>query len=183
MKHSPEALRSANLFDSGCGYLVVSRFRADGCVEAGFFLLDVFCLGVKDAGFHRFNSIADYQESLIDRFFPDGNPVRMTPAAARKLAEDAISYARGLGFSPGADHKKASRVFGGITTADCDEQFTFGKNDKPLYIQGPWRFSSPKRNALSARSKRSQHYTAMWQCELRRRCECNHSRLRPLEES
>ncbi len=36
-----------------------------------------------------------------------------------------------------SNYKKASRVFGGITTADCDEQFTFGKNDKPLYIQGP----------------------------------------------
>jgi hypothetical protein len=138
MKHSPEALRSAKLFDSGCGHLVVSRFKGDGRVEAGFFLLDVFCLGVKDAGFHRFYSIADYQENLIDRLFPDGNPVRMTPAAARKLTEDAISYARGLGFSPGADYKKASRVFGGITTADCDEQFTFGRNGKPLYIQGPF---------------------------------------------
>jgi hypothetical protein len=61
----------------------------------------------------------------------------MTPAAARKLTEDAISYARGLGFSPGADYKKASRVFGGITPADCNEQFTFGRNGKPLYIQGP----------------------------------------------
>ena len=138
MKHPPEALRSAKLFDSGCGYLVVSRFKADGRVEAGFFLLDVFCLGVKDAGFHRFNSVADYQESLLGRFFRDEDPVRMTPAAARKLAEDAVSYARGLGFSPGLDYKKASRVFGGITTADCDEEFVFGKDDKPFYIQGPW---------------------------------------------
>ena len=137
MKHPPEALRSAKLFDSGCGYLVVSRFKADGRVESGFFLLDVFCLGVKDAGFHCFNSIADYQESLLDRLFPDEDPVRMTPAAARKLTEDAISYARGLGFSPGVDYKKASRVFGGITTVDCDEEFMFGKDDKPLYIQGP----------------------------------------------
>ena len=137
MKHSPEAFRSANLFDCGCGCLVLSRFKADGQVEAGFFLLDVFCLGVKDAGFRRFNSIADYRESLIDRLFTDGDPVRMTPAAARKLTEDAISYARGLGFSPGVDYKKASRVFGGITTAECDEQFIFGKNGKPLYIQGP----------------------------------------------
>jgi hypothetical protein len=137
MKHFPEAMRSADLFDSGYGYLVVSRFKADGRVEAGFFLLDVFCLGVKDAGFQHFHSIADYKESLIDCLFPDGNSVRMTPEAARKLTEDAISYARGLGFSPGADYKKASRVFGGITTADCDEQFIFGQNDKPLYIQGP----------------------------------------------
>jgi hypothetical protein len=137
MKHPPEAWRSAELFDSGCGYLVVSRFKADGRVESGFFLLDVFCLGVKDAGFHCFNSIADYRESLLDRLFPNEDPVRMTPAAARKLTEDAISYAMGLGFSPGDDYKKASRVFGGITTADCNEQFIFGKDDKPLYIQGP----------------------------------------------
>jgi len=137
MKRPLEAFRSAELFDSGCGYLVVSRFKADGRVESGFFLLDVFCLGVKDAGFHHFNSIADYQESLIDRLFPDGNQFRMTPAAARKLTEDATSYARGLGFSPGVDYKKASRVFGGITTAGCDDEFTFGKDGKPLYIQGP----------------------------------------------
>jgi hypothetical protein len=137
MKHSPEAFRSAKLFDSGCGYLVVSRFKADGRVESGFFLLDVFCLGVKDAGFHCFNSIADYQENLLDRLFPDEDRMRMTLAAARKLTEEAISYARGLGFSPGADYKKASRVFGGVTTADCDEEFIFGKDDKPLYIQGP----------------------------------------------
>jgi hypothetical protein len=154
MKHFPDSLRSANLFDCGCGYLVVSRVRADGLVEAAFFLLDVFCLGVKDAGFHRFHSLAAYQENLVDRLFPDGNPVRMTPAAARKLTEDAISYARGLGFSPGADYKKASRVFGGITTADCDQQFRFGKDDKPLYIQGP--YDSPARvgrilHALEAR--------------------------------
>jgi hypothetical protein len=137
MKRFHEAFRSANLFDSGCGYLVVSRFKSDGRVEAGFFLLDIFCLGVKDAGFQDFHSIADYQESLVDRLFPDGNSVRMTPEAARKLTEEAISYARGLGFSPGADYKKASRVFGGISTANCDEQFVFGKDDKPFYIQGP----------------------------------------------
>ena len=137
MNRFHEAFRSANLFESGCGYLIASRFRADGCVEAGFFLLDVFCLGAKDAGFHQFSSITDYQEGLLDRLFPDGNSVRMTPEAARKLTEDAISYASGLGFAPSTDYKKASRVFGGITAADCDEQFVFGKNDKPFYIQGP----------------------------------------------
>jgi hypothetical protein len=137
MKRSHEALRSTRLFDMGSGYLVVSRFKADGRVEAGFFLLDVFCLGVKNAGFYHARSIADYQEGLIDQLFPDGNSVRMTPEGGRKLTEDAISYARGLGFSPCADYKKASRVFGGITTAGCDEQFVFGQNAKPLYIQGP----------------------------------------------
>jgi hypothetical protein len=103
MKRSHEAWRSADLFDSGYGSLLVSRFKGDGRVEAGFFLLDVFCLGVKDASFHHFSSVVDYQEGLVDRLFPDGNPVRMTPEAARKLTEGAISYAKGLGFSPAAD--------------------------------------------------------------------------------
>ena len=137
MKHFPEALRSANLFDLGWGYLVMSRCKADGRVEAGFFLLDVLCLGVKDAGFYDFPSIADYQEGLVDRLFPDGSSVRMTPEAARKLIEEAISYARGLGFSPGADFKKASRVFGGIISANGAEQFVFGRDGKPFYVQGP----------------------------------------------
>src|ERR1700730_11337409 len=174
MKYPPEALRSAKLFDSGCGCLVVSRFKADGRVEAGFFLLDVFCLGVKDAGFHQFSGIADYQEGLIDQLFPDGNSVRMTPEAARKLTEDAISYARGLGFSPGADYKKASRVFGGITTADCDEQFMFGKNDKPLYIQGP--SDSPARvgrilRALEARCGEGGYHYIVAADDFERICE------------
>jgi hypothetical protein len=154
MKRSPEAWRCSDLFDLGYGYLVVSRFKADGRVEAGFFLLDISCLGVKYAGFHYFSSMADYQERLLDVLFPDGNPVRMTPEAARKLTEGAISYAKGLGFSPAADYKKASRVFGGISTANCDEQFVFGKKGKPFYVQGP--FESPARverilRALEAR--------------------------------
>jgi len=158
MKHPPEAWRSAKLFDSGCGYLVVSRFKADGRVESGFFLLDVFCLGVKDAGFHCYNSIADYR---VDRLFPDEDPMQMTAAAARKLTEDAISYARGLGFSPGFDYKKASRVFGGITTTDCNEEFIFGKDGKPLYIQGS--SDSPARverilRALEARCGEGGYY-------------------------
>src|ERR1700688_29669 len=105
MKRSHEAWRSADLFDFGCGYLVVSRFKTDGRVEAGFFLLDVFCLGVKDAGFETFDSVADYQESLLDPLFPNEDSVRMIPEAARKLTEGAISYARELGFSPCADYK------------------------------------------------------------------------------
>jgi hypothetical protein len=154
MKHFPEAWRSANLFDLGCGYHVVSRFKADGRVEAGFFLLDVFCLGVKDADFCHFHSIDEYQGGFIDRLFPDGNSVRMTPVAARKLIEDTISYAKGLGFSPSADYKKASRVFGGITTAACTEQFVFGKDGKPFYIQGPSDSPARVERILHAREAR-----------------------------
>ena len=121
----------------GCGYVVICRFKADGRCEAGYFLLDVFCLGVKDGGFESFSDFSDFEENLLNPIFRDGEPVRMTPAAGRKLIEDAVAYARDLGFAPGADYKKASRVLGGITTTECGEEFVFGKDGQPFYIQGP----------------------------------------------
>ena len=83
MKGSPEALRSPNLFDSGYGYVVVSRFKTDGRVESGFFLLDMYCLGVKDAGFHCFSSIADYRKNLLEGLFTDVLATE-TPLSFRK---------------------------------------------------------------------------------------------------
>ena len=137
MKPPIEAWRSGRLFEIGYGYLLVVRSKSDGRGEAGFFLLDMFCLGVKHAGFERFSSRGDLEENLLGSLFRQDEAVPMTPPAARKLAWDAVAYARGLGFSPAADYKKACRVFGGISTADCDEEFVFGREGKPCYIQGP----------------------------------------------
>lgn len=137
MKRLTEAFHSPQLFETGIGYVVICRFKADGRCEAGFFLLDVFCLGAKDGGFASFSSFRDFEENLLDRLFREGDPMRMTPAAGRKLIEGAVAYARDLGFLPGADYKKASRVFGGITAEACGEEFVFGKEGKPFYIQGP----------------------------------------------
>jgi hypothetical protein len=137
MKRPPEAFRSPGLFETGCGYVVVSRFKGDGRVETGFFMLDIYCLGVKDAGFSQFRDDADLKKSLLDPLFRDEEPTPLTPDAARKLVEGAVAYARGFGFAPSADFKKAGRVFGGISSADCEEEFVFGKDGKPFYIQGP----------------------------------------------
>jgi hypothetical protein len=137
MNRSPEAFRSANLLDTGVGYVVICRYKGDGRCEAGFFLVDTYCLGVKDGDFVRFSSAAEFEEELLARLFRHEEPIRMTPASARKLIEDAVAYAGGLGFAPGADYKKAGRVLGGITTAGCEDEFAFGHEGKPFYIQGP----------------------------------------------
>ena len=143
MKRDTEAFRSAQLFEAGIGYAVVVRFKADGRCEAGFFLLDVYCLGAKDGGFEPFSSYSEFEDELLNPLFHDEEPVRMTPSAGRKLIEGAVAYARNLGFAPGADYKMASRVLGGIMTAECEEEFVFGKDGKPFYIQGP--SESPER--------------------------------------
>jgi hypothetical protein len=134
-KRPPEAFISSKLFEAGIGHVVVSRFKSEGRVESGVFLLDVYCLGVKDA-FFTILHVSEHEERLLDRVFRDGRQA-LSPACARKLVQDAISYARTLGFEPHSDFKQAARVFGGIAADECQTPFTFGKDGKPLYIQGP----------------------------------------------
>src|SRR5688572_24860398 len=46
-----ESLVPANLFEMGMGTLILSRKIGNGYIAVSTFLLDVFCLGVKDAMF------------------------------------------------------------------------------------------------------------------------------------
>jgi hypothetical protein len=133
----PEAFISDTLFERGFGYVVVTRFRSNDRVESGVFLLDIFCLGVKDAMFQQLG-IADYRRALLGRLFKDGERDAVAPCCARKLVEGAVRYATALGFQPHPDYKAACRVFGGIAVEACDREFAFGHKGKPFYIQGPY---------------------------------------------
>jgi hypothetical protein len=136
MKQPTEAYRNAQLFESGIGYVLVARWRGAHEVELGVFLIDSHCLGVKDAFYTRLGQ-SEYQTNALERMIPAEDRMAISPATARKLVEAAVAYARGLGFAPHPDHKKACRVFGGIDPGDSTEEFVFGSEGKPLYVQGP----------------------------------------------
>lgn len=121
--------------EKGMTYVIVTRTDDAGWLHAGVFLLDLYCLGVKDAFAAEMN-LADWPEQL-DRLIPAGNRLALHPACARKLVEGAVRYAEALGFAPHRDYKKARRVFGSVSSRDCPESFTYGKDGKPLYVAGP----------------------------------------------
>lgn len=134
-KRPPEAFISSELFKCGIGHVLVSRFKPEGRVEVGVFLVDVYCLGVKNAFFTLLHT-SEYEERLLRDIFRQGSEA-LSAACARKLVEDAVAYARALGIEPHRDYKQAARVFGGISTDECQSAFTFGKDGKPFYVQGP----------------------------------------------
>lgn len=144
LKRAPEAFVSSNLFELGMGYVILSRFRSEGRVESGVFLLDTYCLGAKDAMFVQLD-IADYENDLLERFASQSPLESIEPSCARKLVEDAVRYAAGLGFQPHPDYRKGCRVFGGTDPGACTRQFVFGYHGKPHYVQGP--HDSPQRVA------------------------------------
>jgi hypothetical protein len=136
MNQPTEAFRNAQLFDLGMGYVIVTRWRGGAEAEAGGFLIDAHCLGVKNAFYVRLPE-SEYKARVLDKIIPINDRIRMTPPTARKLVEAALKYAGDLGFAPHPDYKKACRVFGGLNPQESSEEFVFGKDGKPYYVQGP----------------------------------------------
>jgi len=136
-KRTFEAWHGATIFKAGIGQVLICRHDINKAeTEAGVFLVDMHCLGVKNGFYTRFptSSLAEMREKI---FRNEDGGVPISPACARKLVEDAVAYAHSLGFAPHADYKHAARVLGGLNARDCDQVFTFGRDGKPLYTQGP----------------------------------------------
>ncbi len=130
-----ESFTSEGWQANGIATIIVTRTQDHGSVEAGVFLVDLLCLGVKDA-FIVERSAIDWP-STLDQICPRSTRVAVHPACMRKLVEGAVAYAESLGFSPHRDYKKTRRIFGSVDARDCPETFTFGQNGKPLYVAGP----------------------------------------------
>ena len=145
----------AQLFDRGIGSVWISRALPDGDYAIASFLVDTFCLGVKDA-LYQIVDARKYAELMeLVQQSPDAPLLREHPAYARKLVERAVAYARELGLEPHADYKAASLLFGDIDASACPASFVFGQDGRPLYIAGPNDSPSFQRRVLKQLEKGS----------------------------
>jgi hypothetical protein len=149
LEHSPvhSAYVTGEIFLHGIGHSIIARKMPDGRIAAGIFLLDVYCLGVKDA-FLTVLPPEEFDEVIADRF-RQSRLESASPAHARKLVDDAIAYARDLGFEPHRDFRDASVVLGDIDPSACTETFTFGKDGKPSFIAGPYESEARIRRVMA----------------------------------
>jgi hypothetical protein len=127
---------SEDLFKQGLGWILLSRRLPNDLVAVAVFLVDRYCLGVKNA-MAEIVGQATYETQFIRKMRSKFEPRAVSPATARKWVEEAVAYARCLGFGPHVDYAKASRLFGSINAAESSEQLDFGRDGKPLFIAGP----------------------------------------------
>jgi hypothetical protein len=130
-----ECLIPRVLYDQGIGNVVISRKMPNGNIAAAFFLVDIYCLGVKNCFFTIIPPGVYAQR--IDHLVQKEGAEHAVPACAVKLIKDAVSYAESLGFQPHRDYSSVKRFLGSIDPAACPKEFEFGKDGKPLYISGP----------------------------------------------
>ncbi len=140
---------SRDLWDQGLGWVCLSRELPNGSVAFGVFLVDRYCLGVK-------NAMADvvgrftYDSKLVRKMRADYETEDLQPADARKLVEAAVAYAEALGFHSHADYHKAKLIFGAIDPGKSSRTFEFGKDGKPFFIAGP--HDTPERSQYILRT-------------------------------
>jgi hypothetical protein len=130
-----ECLVPRELFDRGIGDVIISRRMPDGNISASVFLLDTFCLGVKDCFFTNV-SRSKYEQRII-YLKQNENLEKVTPEHAVKLVQNAVAYAKDLGFKPHEDYPRVKKIFGNIDPSLCPTEFDFGEDGKPFYVSGP----------------------------------------------
>jgi hypothetical protein len=131
-----DTLINETVWTEGLGWVLFSRELPNGSIAVALFLVDRYCLGVKNALatiVGRFIYQSDFMRKIRAGF-----PCReVSPATVRKLVEEAVAYAHDLGFQPHADYDKAKLLFGDVDPSESTEQFEFGKDGMPLFISGP----------------------------------------------
>ena len=113
---------------------VIARELPNGKVALAVFLLDLSCLGIKDAfaiGASEFESRPD---AAVQPKNGSQSRVAFVFEEARPRTGSVVAEHR---FRAHADHREAKPLLEGINADECDEQFTFGKGGKPMYINGP----------------------------------------------
>jgi hypothetical protein len=128
-------LLSEAVFEIGIGTLVLARGATPHHVALSSFLIDVFCLGIKDVMFKSVDS--EVLEMYMDAM-DEGSPlVSVDPSYARKLLRDLAAWSQSIGFAPHRDFAVVERIFGDVSADASDAAFRFGHDGKAVYIPGP----------------------------------------------
>ncbi len=120
----------------GLGLVVVTRSKGYNRFVTATYLIDYWCLGVKDAIPPRNCNDSQYKNFVRHAYsqFPQGYE-EISLEQAQALVWGAIAYAKTLGFEPHRDFEQSKAHLGELTS---EISLKFGRNGKPCYVEGPY---------------------------------------------
>lgn len=123
------------LFEIGNGNLILARKTADGSMAIAVFMLDVYCVGVKDVILQVEG--ATKVQRILDSLGEVQPLIAIEPACARKLLRDLVAWSRSIGLAAHPEYAEAELLFGDVAGDACAESFNFGRDGRPVLIPGP----------------------------------------------
>ncbi len=104
----------------------------------GSYLVDHWCLGVKDAVPPRKMGITGYQHMVVNSEMQFSEPfVDITLEQAQAIVYGAVDYAHSLGFEPHKDFNAKAQIHLGLRPETL-MPIEFGKDGQPFFISGPY---------------------------------------------
>jgi hypothetical protein len=124
--------------DSGITSVVIARKQDDEKIMFGLYLVDLYCLGIKNV----YTQI-DYSVNRFKRKLPEllsDSPEKCSVELAHEVIYGALEYAEKIGFHPHPDFKNqmADLMLDPPYTYPRLNHVAFGKDGKPCYIPGPY---------------------------------------------
>ena len=124
--------------DPGLVEILLARQQPDGDICYGVYLVDKYCLGLKNtfarAGIPR----TRYQNEASSNIFRSGKPVTCPIELAHQMIYASIDYAAQFGFKPEKDFELSQYLLAPRGELEEPYHLTFGRNGKPFYIAGPY---------------------------------------------
>ena len=118
--------------------ILVARQGPAGAIGAAMFLVDLGCLGVKNALARVFPSRFDYEDELRDLMASQQRMIDADLDLVAKIIREGIAYARSLGFNPHRDFAPAALLLAGADPDACPTPIPLGKDGKPFFVAGPY---------------------------------------------
>ena len=123
--------------EQGLACIVATRSQHNGRAMAGVFLVDIFCLGVKNAFCNEGCTKRQIEDELLPRYYLNEEPMRIGINYAKEIIYGAVDYARSLGFEPHPDFDLSRHVLGTEEFSRTRGVQFGGPRGKPLFIAGP----------------------------------------------
>lgn len=120
---------------AGIALVLAARAGRHDAVSVCGYLVDTFCLGVKNViGPERLRrrDLGSFVRSYFMAF--PAPPVRAPIELAQHLVLGAVQYAANLGFSPHPEFEAARGHLGQLNESCA---ITFGRRGRPVYVAGP----------------------------------------------
>jgi SEC-C motif len=128
---------NADWKEQGLARIVVTRSQENGQIMVAAFLVDTFCLGVKNAFCNEGLGRRQIEAKLLPGYYQNEEPTRVGINHVKEIIYGAVDYARGLGFDPHPDFELSRHVLGSEEIGRTRNLTFGGPEGKPLYVAGP----------------------------------------------
>ncbi|MBN1451897.1 MAG: hypothetical protein JW963_12845 [Anaerolineales bacterium] len=136
--------------ESGITPVIIARQQDDEQVLYASYLVDLYCLGIKDVTID-----VNVPQKRFERSLPKlcmQEPEAISVELAHEIVYGALEFAQKYGFEPHYDftHLHADQVLDSPETHPRSHNVQFGKDGKPFFVPGPYDDERKIKHALQS---------------------------------